>query len=491
MPKFWGFLDQAFGGYTCLRGFATIRDIDSASFADDNFQRKLIPERATDIKEYLEHSSYLFFPEVILSLTLNENMLEGFRKIAQRQKGKLQSKEYTLAANKQLKNALQVANLGVNKGKKVLSRIDGNHRIEYGVQTNKADTLIPFCIIIFQSKDAYEEASKIIFHNINFKAVPLKGEKNLRMILDDTKHYNNAALQTQASFGWHFYFARRFFEKITLENLPHISLSFLDVDNEDCSRSVITELFALLLRNGVIAENDISVDKVIQAMQKLNAQEEICTKLSTAGSNAVVILFVYYSIYSEGKLLEVFIRWIMTNHIYNVKNTSAEHLLEVFEQFVTSRKRQVFVAMQFYNNDERYMAIEEAVNDVNIDSSSDLQIKIEPVRIDKTTKGHSFVITDEILQVINDSGLLIADLSDKNINVYYEIGYLMGLNSGKQLSHENFILLMKNQDGETERNVGFDLRSWQQIRFTETTELRRKLSDSIRIYYGLSKKHGS
>jgi hypothetical protein len=63
------------------------------------------------------------------------------------------------------------------------------------------------------------------------------------------------------------------------------------------------------------------------------------------------------------------------------------------------------------------------------------------IRIDHFNKGHSYTINDEILKVIEGTGLLIADLTFGNRNVYHEIGYLMGLNQGKGLLQENFILI--------------------------------------------------
>lgn len=111
-------------------------------------------------------------------------------------------------------------------------------------------------------------------------------------------------------------------------------------------------------------------------------------------------------------------------------------------------------------------------------------IKLRQLRIDDHNEGHSYQISDKILSLIEDSGLLIADLTHPNTNVYHEVGFLMGVNKGKQLKQENFILVMRNKsDADNDKRVGFNLRGWQQIRFTETDELKDKIRDSILKYY--------
>lgn len=56
-------------------------------------------------------------------------------------------------------------------------------------------------------------------------------------------------------------------------------------------------------------------------------------------------------------------------------------------------------------------------------------------------------------------GLLIADLTFGNRNVYHEIGYLMGLNRGKGLAQDNFVLTAdkKMRSHELETDIGFNL----------------------------------
>ncbi|MFZ1575704.1 MAG: hypothetical protein WAT36_10820 [Chromatiaceae bacterium] len=111
-------------------------------------------------------------------------------------------------------------------------------------------------------------------------------------------------------------------------------------------------------------------------------------------------------------------------------------------------------------------------------------LALKPIRIDRENKGHSYTIADEILQVINGCGLLIADLTQSNKNVYHEVGFLMGLNQGRGEPHENFILIADSTELQ-DSTIGFNLRAWQQIRFNGTLDLTQKLVDSLEQHFEL------
>ena len=60
-----GILDNSLNGQLCIRGFANIKDLARLSEADYSYQRGLLDR--SDISDFLENQTYLFFPEVILS----------------------------------------------------------------------------------------------------------------------------------------------------------------------------------------------------------------------------------------------------------------------------------------------------------------------------------------------------------------------------------------------------------------------------------------
>ncbi|AWP59321.1 hypothetical protein B7P02_15445 [Bordetella bronchiseptica] len=87
--------------------------------------------------------------------------------------------------------------------------------------------------------------------------------------------------------------------------------------------------------------------------------------------------------------------------------------------------------------------------------------------------------------MVNGCGLLIADLTQGNKNVYHEIGFLMGLNQGRTAAQDNFILLADNQQIQSDAAIGFNLRHWQQVRFDDPLDLKMKLVPSLEQHFQL------
>ena len=81
---------------------------------------------------------------------------------------------------------------------------------------------------------------------------------------------------------------------------------------------------------------------------------------------------------------------------------------------------------------------------------------------------------------------MLADLTHGNKNVYHELGYLMGLNTGHGLPQDNFILLVRNRSEEDiKKSIGFNISHLQQLRFNEMTELEARLQPIIEKHYNL------
>jgi len=115
----------------------------------------------------------------------------------------------------------------------------------------------------------------------------------------------------------------------------------------------------------------------------------------------------------------------------------------------------------------------------------DLDIEIRTIRIDQFDTGYSYEINAEVLRLIEASGLLIADLTHGNKNVYQEIGYLMGLNQGKGISHENFLLVHNGSIGDAKRDIGFNIAGIKQLRLNDTNALREAVRYQVSKFYGL------
>jgi hypothetical protein len=97
-------------------------------------------------------------------------------------------------------------------------------------------------------------------------------------------------------------------------------------------------------------------------------------------------------------------------------------LWKVFKKDYESRARSVFIAMPFRDNQtlrDVRRAMDEAIEQFNADYP---KAPLAPIRVD-AHKGASYEIPARVFQEIDQSSLMIADLTDERPNVYCEAGY--------------------------------------------------------------------
>ncbi|MXW08078.1 MAG: hypothetical protein F4Z87_08195, partial [Gammaproteobacteria bacterium] len=190
---FSGILHTSLGGFAVIRGVAPLGDLARCSEFNPEYQRNLIGTHKAEIKRFLADSQYLFFPEVVLSVSLqfDFNAYTG-KRIITPVTDILSGNGFTsnvndlkvTTVNSRLPRALaavggtnapQMAYLELpedrlDNGLK-LFRIDGNHRLsaandakpgesKYGLPT-------PFCIVLHDDALLAERFEKVVFHNIN------------------------------------------------------------------------------------------------------------------------------------------------------------------------------------------------------------------------------------------------------------------------------------------------------------------------------------
>lgn len=500
---FRGLMDQSLGGFLCIRGYAPLGELARLSHADLDYQRELIKTHRDTVIRFLRNRKNLFFPEVILSCLLSYDFDQpdaqsGIDPIAQALGGKrfksnvdgisVSSREMVYPGRDDVRTPvkLKLGSLVIPKKlerKKVppLFRIDGNHRLSAADEEREfKDIIAPFCIILFGSGEADRRNSKTIFHNINSKTIPLTSEENLKIILDDESLFPNATLKDDSSFGLPYLLARKAKASIEPAAVPALKGVLKD------RRAVLVDLFKLLLDKKAITKSAAKLPDVQTSLEKVHDIYRADDELSANHCVGLFHAFVYFSLTDtkEGRL-KPFQHWVKGNHLTALKSTDAYAFIEIFERVHTARARTIFVSMQFGDKtDATFKTISKAIERIN--ETCRPKIKIEPLRIDKLNKGHSYAITDEILEAIENSGLLIADLTHGNKNVYHEVGFLMGLNKGRQMPQDNFILLVRdNSKKQVEDNVGFNLKNVSQIRFKEMNDLEDRLIDTVKKYYRL------
>jgi len=498
-----GLMDQSLGGFVCIRGYAPMGELARISHADLDYQRELIKTHRDTVIRFLRNRKNLFFPEVILSCLLSYDFdkrgavsgLDAIREILKGKKFKsnvdgisvsiremaYQGRDDVRAATKLKLGSLVIPKRLERLKPLPLFRIDGNHRLSAADQEAEfKDIVAPFCVILFGSGDEDKRNSKTIFHNINSKTIPLTSEENLKIILDDTTLFPDGALKEPTSFGWPFLLARRAKPGIEPAAVPALK----EVLGQP--RTALVDLFKLLIEKKAIPKTAAILPLVQACFKKVDAIYAADEDLRSKQCLGLFHAFVYFCLTDpEKKMLKPFRQWVTGNRLAALKETDAHALIEIFESIHTAKERTVFVSMQFGDGtDFVYDTIKKAVDAINRECRP--KIKIEPLRIDKVNKGHSYTITDAILSAIEDSGLLIADLSQGNKNVYHEVGYIMGLNRGRGLKQENFILIARDRpEDKLDKKMGFNLKGVSQVRFKESIDLEDKLVKHIRKHYGL------
>lgn len=519
-----GILDRSLSSQLCIRGFAPIKELARISKADYQYQRNPNYLQEKEISTFLDEEEYLFFPEVILSYQIKydttlkgaDKSLTPIQKIETEHKfvsnvDKTQFKVKTQKHNDhpdiRNKSELRIVDFilddailatQIEKNKHPLHRVDGNHRLkaaESATSVKVEKMVVPFCIIlneyiirektntdgsiekIIESKG--EKFEKTVFHNINTKTIPLTSEENLRVILDDKKNFPDDDLKER--FGWEYLATRKVFNNMPKKTedieraYPYLGKKF-----NASPRTFSKQIINLLKNHKKITQKNFSVEKIQQALQYVNQLFGNHTELQGKACIGIVVCAIYLQIANEN--LNLFINWLIENKMTTLDKIEPNSLIEIYEKIKESKSKQIFISMQFDKESKpRYEAIKEAVKEVN--NRHNLEIKLREIRIDEFNQGHSYKIDDQILKLIDDSGLLIADLTSKNINVYHELGFLMGLNQGKNKGQKNFILLEDNKLDNS--NVGFNIRAFQQLRFNDTLDLKNKLINSLEEYYNL------
>lgn len=502
-----GILDQALAGnFVCLRGYASLADLHMISEADESYQRDLIKKHRDKVISFYDKQEHLFFPEIILGGSVDEDLygespfpFYGDMHSDGNQKYKFNNfdLQYSTAVTKSKSDARANDRFRSTKliidNEKLLQgdflkfhRIDGNHRLsvlddvtpeEEGVVKRFRDYQIPFCLVLFRNSEDLKRHSRTLFHNLNYHQIPITKEKNLELILNDFDVFKDDALKED--FGSEYLLARKVLKSWDLEMISNIQNVLID-DDED---NVCTRTF--LLNTAQRLGTECSVKKFKEYLTAIN---EIYNdqRMQKKGNHGLLTAFMHYAHQSDVKL-KIFTLWVLNNHIYETRDIDAKELIKISDRVIEARHRTIFVSMQFSSETEaNYTAIKDAVGDVNAEHKLDL--KIQEIRMDQFNKGYSYKIDDEILELIEGCGYLIADLTMGNKNVYHEIGYLMGMNIGKERKQDNFIFVHNtsvSENADFSKDVGFNLKAHKVLKVSDTNTLRANLKIQIEKYYQL------
>lgn len=494
-----GELNRSFGNFLTIRGIAEMGDLEKLSKADEAYQRDLYSQHGDKMKAFLKAGQYTFFPELILSMILDETgdrqeavnkvyesvphksfnqQFHGFKLIGKTQKI---STPGDIRAPSSFNRGILEIDAPIGE-KKLLTRIDGNHRLSATDEAEKQSELVPFCIIFLRNEEEAIKTNRILFSNINYKHLPLTREENYRLILDkydDEKYlYTDTELGDRVWFGPHFVLARKALSELSLINLPNIQRILQKDAKHYYTRTVLVDIFERL--PGKIIENTSLTD----AFHEL---EHCYSKYPKERQSANYQLLVVHLYFWHKKKLDLFSNWVLQNHLYELETVDIDGLIKIFEKVLVSKNRTIFLAMDFRKETEQnHKAIKYAIEDINKEVSKDLKLKL--LRIDMNDKGYSFTVTDEILKQIEQGGYLIADLTMGNKNVYHEVGYQMGLNQGKGFNQDNFLLVHNEglADATFDKDVGFNISNISIVTASDSNHLREEVKKQLKIHYGFT-----
>jgi hypothetical protein len=512
-----GVLDKSLGNFTCIRGYAQLGELFEISAPDPSYQRDLITKQQHRMEKFLDDGEYLFFPEVILGASLgnesNIGVVSDFNLSFNDDKSaKFEFPQFKLNYSVTKRKSLgdsrtsilyRRASLDINENFlksenfKKFHRIDGNHRLS--ILNDDLDTPltegkvqrysrlnVPFCLVLFNDDLGMQKFSRALFHNLNYKQIALTMEQSLKQILEDNSLFPDNALDEK--FGPEYLLARKVLNTWDLSMIPNIESVICSVIPAKVNkRTFLLKTFQHLQKHGYLTADEDSLEQNVADFKgKLSAINTIYehSKLGGQSNSGLLSAFFYYA-YQSPAILRIFNNWVLENHIYQTQDIEAEELIKIFNCVLEAKKRTVFVSLQNGDeSEENYTAIEDGIRELNVEFNLDIQVR--PLRIDRLNKGHSFNINQQLLDLIEHSGLLIADLTFGNKNVYHELGYLMGLNKGKDKEHKNFILLHNKSLSKADEDISFNIQDMQQIRASNTNEIRHKIKEHVSRYYSLN-----
>jgi hypothetical protein len=463
-------------GYLCLRGVASIKDLDTVSQIDPEIQRELLDKHKGEMKDFLESGEYVFFPEVVLSMSVgasgNREDYDAFVGIVNAAEEGFNRKVGNIKINFRAddnklidgRRKVKVAQFNFDDSDVKVSRIDGNHRLSAAKYLTN-DKLIPFCLVVFPDDEEAMNHSRAIFHNINSKQIRLELEQSTRIIIEGEIVFPNSTLEKDQPFGKHYIFTRELLcgaEGLNFSFFPYIKDLVFDV-----KYSFFVELFRLLLSKGLV-NHDNAVDVVKSELSSIEAALREANIVTSTPNVSIVGALAYYKLADIDKYNR-FVKWVANNHIADAKE---DDIISIFDKVYDCIPKRVFLARWYPNEkdtehedaEHRFKAISEAV--------AACIPKLELIDMGTRLRG-TFSIRDAINLELPESDIFIADLTGARPNVMVEVGMaLKNIPSGRMLFY------FKPTDKV--KQVPFDLSGYQYHPVKDSRDIDSKVVPALK-----------
>jgi hypothetical protein len=498
--RFEGLLQKnVLGTFSVIRGFADLRDLAAVSVAipyegsgmgsGTGYQRTLDEQHVEDLKKFLYSGRYRFFPEVVLSLR-SRGVDDPIVSYSKRRASKSDN-AYRISVDGK---ALRTANFDR------IHRIDGNHRLEAAkrlAEEQKRSALFkdfekaPFCFIVLDSNDPADDelAEAMLFNLINSKALPILSEHSLCILMRD-----NGSPGERFNEDPCLYLTRWIRDKVInwpqgfYEAMGTTPLSRLHStagvllqpsrlggktkdETEAAARNFFDRLFELAIRLRDPHEKFVLSPAFLPIAAEVYTQHSLTGKGGKRNADSERLR-------RAERWLRDFAKWFERVGGTELPLPSDPTILwTIFKKDFDQKARSVFIAMSF-NEDQNLedigKAIDEAIDKYNEEHPN---TKLAPRRIDKQ-KGASYEIPARVFNEIDQSRLVIADLTDEKPNVYCEVGYAKSNNIPFILTfHKRTSTDIPPWDREssTGNKVHFDLAAYRYISYDNPLNLRDKL----------------
>lgn len=469
MVKLTGIVEDVFGGRTVFRGYATLRTLYELSIPG-SYQRNECKERFSEIINFFRNSSFTFFPELLFGWQIEDN--DFLKKL----KGEQPQGSIKLPNGIEIKKAkfLFQQNIGEEPTTKVISilipesapfftRIDGNHRLsalkdiyeqekQAGVKDSLLNMYVPFSILIQMKNDEAQKYEQAFFYLINAKSVPLTDEENLRAILGED-YFTDA--EKKSLLG--------------IDNLLTLNEVIERIKNQKefkIIKDVFNDEIYTFSLNIIQSLPDGTVDKIYESLEYINElyeENEIQESLKI-----IYLVLIAYRAEHDNDDLKKFLKWLTTTKTNHVDFSNVKSILESYEKNF-SKVYKVFVAMP-YISFKRVNDFNKLFKEVLDEISRNQPYKLELIPIMRF-RGESQRIDQRLIQKIKECDIFIADLSECNSNVVFEVGLAEG-------NDKPMILIKSDEDNskvpfddanlDVKKQVPFDMDKLQWIPYSST-----------------------
>lgn len=518
-----GILDRSLSNQICVRGFAKIKELARISTANHEYQRELLDKQVVKTSNFLTEERYLFFPEVILSLKLKYDVTKPS---AKKDKTPIQLLENKKSFHSNV-NSLLIKPI-IRKNNKVFDvsgsdsvvvveifiddtelndmivknehpfhRIDGNHRLSAAEQIEDDDRIntmnIPFCIILFEeitseqflpgtgvlskvTDNAYEKFERVVFYNINSKSEPLTLEENLKGIIGEQKYFDGEEIDK--IFDDKGTFARQLGERIVPKDFSSIKQIL-----EKNKWALCLNIYSNYLSGENKVENEKGlIDLVFDSLQAVNIMYRESKDLRSNQSIDMLTAFLYFKSFAPDQKFKFFSKWILNNHLFQAEETTTESIIRIFDKIYQKKNISVFVAMPYWSHQkvtEYNKLFKEALLEIQGKAKSNVVLELIPIM---RFKGASERIDRRLLDSIKSCDIFVADITECNPNVLFEVAFAEGCEKHK--------LLLK-AEGDDANQPPFDMDKLQWIPYDKDsyyTSIKGIVVNNISAI--LTDKHG-